>query len=174
MSKEITLKKADYDILQGNLGKACDRLNGLIHTYPDDLSLRVKIAEIYYQAKFLALAGKYWYLEENKTDIMKSACAEFEKSRGNNPLAILEDLKFRGSIDNLPKYVKEKLLSLQKECKGRYNFYHHKIKKAKKGKKKSWWKKILGEFAQLGCIIIIALSVILIIVGFVTIVKAIG
>jgi hypothetical protein len=31
------------------------------------------------------MAGRYWYLEENKTPEMVKACIEFEKSMGNDP-----------------------------------------------------------------------------------------
>ncbi|MFH1227561.1 MAG: DUF6584 family protein [Planctomycetota bacterium] len=170
MSKETTLKKVNYDVSQGNLGKACNRLQGLIMFDPDDLSLRVKIAEIYYQAKFLALAGKYWYLEENKTEIMKTACAEFEKYRGYSPLAILWDLKFRGNIDKLPKYAKEKLLALQKECKGGYKFYP----KISAGKRKKWKESFKDKLFKVGCLAIVILLVILIGIGVFTVFKWMG
>lgn len=39
------------------------------------------------------MAGRYWYLEENKTSEMVKACNEFEKSMGNDPNRITRNLK---------------------------------------------------------------------------------
>lgn len=166
MSIEITLKKVNTDVSQGNLGKACDRLHGLIMSYPDDLSLRVKLAEIYYQAKFPALAGKYWYLEENKTEIMKTACAEYEKYRGYSSLTILWDLKFRGNINKLPKYAREKLLSLQKECKGKYKF----CPRIGSAEKKKWKETFKDKVFKIGCIIILLSILLLAVIGMAAII----
>ena len=167
MSNPTLLQKIQYDIEQGNLGRACDRMHGLIQGNPNDLTLRIKLAEIYYQAKFLALAGKYWYLEENKTEAMKAACAEYEKYRGHSALGILQDLKFRGDMAKIPKYAKEKLLSLQKETKGKYRFYS-KADIAKRNRHQSTLK---DSLIPIGCITVLIIILILIIVGAVTVIK---
>ena len=66
MSKDSTLKKVEYDVSQGDFGKARDRLHSLIGTYPDDLSLRSELARIYAKLQYPIMAGRYWYLEESK------------------------------------------------------------------------------------------------------------
>jgi len=110
MSKESTFKKISKDITEGNIGKARDRLHGLISTYPNDLELRTKLAEIYHKLQLPEMAGRYWYLEENKTEEMKAACLIFEKSCRNH---LREALKFRGNINKIDSvFAKEKLLSL--------------------------------------------------------------
>lgn len=38
--------KVDSDMAAGNLGKARDRLHGLILTHPDDLTLRRELGDI--------------------------------------------------------------------------------------------------------------------------------
>jgi 2-polyprenyl-3-methyl-5-hydroxy-6-metoxy-1,4-benzoquinol methylase len=124
MTKEEKLNQINKEILQKNLGKARDRLHGLIAFYPNDLKLRTVLGAIYSKLQFPAMAGRYWYLEEKKTEVMEAACAEFEKSCGNETLQILLSIKFRGSIDKIDsKFAKEKLLALQNECKQRYSFY---------------------------------------------------
>ncbi len=55
-----TLKKIEEDILKNDLGKARDRLHGLISTYPNDLELRKKLGEIYFELKHPSMAGRYW------------------------------------------------------------------------------------------------------------------
>ncbi|EJR56940.1 hypothetical protein IIM_00348 [Bacillus cereus VD107] len=48
---EKTLKKIENDIENNNLGKARDRLHGLIATYPNELSFRKRLGDIYYKVK---------------------------------------------------------------------------------------------------------------------------
>ncbi|TDL83396.1 DNA helicase [Peribacillus frigoritolerans] len=96
-----TLLKIEEDIKKNDLGKARDRLHGLIATYPDELELRRKLGDIYYELKYPSMAGRYWYLEKNKTPEMQHACIEFEKSMGNNPFQIVRALKFKGDKEIL-------------------------------------------------------------------------
>ena len=91
-----TLLKIEEDIKKNDLGKARDRLHGLIATYPNELELRRKLGDIYYALKYPSMAGRYWYLEQNKTPEMEHACIEFEKSMGNDPFQIVRALKFKG------------------------------------------------------------------------------
>ncbi|MEK3808080.1 DUF6584 family protein [Bacillus sp. FSL H8-0547] len=91
-----TLLKIEEDLKKNDLGKARDRLHGLIATYPDELELRRKLGDIYYALKYPSMAGRYWYLEKNKTLEMQHACIEFEKSMGNDPFQIVRALKFKG------------------------------------------------------------------------------
>lgn len=98
-----TLKKIEKDILNNDLGKARDRLHGLISTYPNELELRKKLGEIYFELKYPSMAGRYWYLEENKTPEMVKACIEFEKSMGNDPNRIARVLKYKGNIEILKR-----------------------------------------------------------------------
>ncbi|EOP53219.1 hypothetical protein IIW_01755 [Bacillus cereus VD136] len=94
--KEKTLIKIEKDIENHDLGKARDRLHGLIQAYPEDLSLRKKLGDIYFKLQYPTMAGRYWYLEENKTPEMLQACQRFEKSMGNSPNEIVRALKFKG------------------------------------------------------------------------------
>lgn len=68
------------------------------------------------------MAGRYWYLEKNKTPEMIEACIQFEKSMGNDPIKITRALKFKGDseiikrleldqeISPIQNKVKEKLI----------------------------------------------------------------
>jgi len=94
-----TLKKIENDILQNELGKARDRMHGLIQTYPNELDLRKRLGDIYSALRYPSRAGLYWYLEQNKTPEMRLACIKFEKSMGNNPIRIAKALKFKGDCD---------------------------------------------------------------------------
>ncbi|WP_370046155.1 DUF6584 family protein [Lysinibacillus sp. RC79] len=103
MEKKIskTLKRIEEDIKNDDLGKARDRLHGLISTFPNELELRKKLGDIYFELKYPAMAGRYWYLEKNKTPIMVQACIEFENSMGNDINNLARALKYKGDIELL-------------------------------------------------------------------------
>ena len=123
MPHQRTLEKAELDIKNSNLGKARDRYLGLLLTYPDDLSLREKLGSIYWKLQYPGMAGKYWYLEEEKTPEMKSACETFEKQMGDDPLKILLALKFRGDVQKIEgRYSGKILLDLQKRAKKKHPY----------------------------------------------------
>jgi hypothetical protein len=87
--KEKTLRRIEQDIVSGDYGKARDRLHGLLGSYPHDLSLRRMLGDIYWHLQYPVMAGRYWYLEEEKTPAMSVACAAFERSCGSDPVQIL-------------------------------------------------------------------------------------
>ncbi|MBN2376711.1 MAG: hypothetical protein JXD22_09930 [Sedimentisphaerales bacterium] len=123
MSKDSTLKKVEYDISQGDFGKARDRLHSLIGTYSDDLSLRSELACIYAKLQYPVMAGRYWYLEENQTDEIKAACERFEKSVNNDPFWILMLLKIRFNVDDISSdYAREKIKNLQRKCREKHGY----------------------------------------------------
>lgn len=47
------------------------------------------------------MAGRYWYLEKNKTPEMVHACIKFESSIGNDINNIARALKYKGDIELL-------------------------------------------------------------------------
>ena len=94
-----TIKKVEEDIEKNDLGKARDRLHGLVSTYPDELEVRRKLGDIYFALKYPSMAGRYWYLEKNKTSEMVEACIQFEKNMGNDPVRIARALKFKGDSE---------------------------------------------------------------------------
>lgn len=94
----MTLKRIEKDIENDDLGKARDRLHGLISTYPNELDLRKKLGDVYFELQYPAMAGRYWYLEENKTPQMEKACMEFENSMGHDMNNIARALKYKGDM----------------------------------------------------------------------------
>lgn len=123
MSKETVLTRVEADLRREDLGMARDRLHTLLHTYPNDVALRARLAEVYHQLQFPAMAGRYWYLEEHQTPDMRSAVAAFELSCGGDPLLTLSALKFRGDPQRLPDYAKERLESLRHSVQEKYEFF---------------------------------------------------
>ncbi|MDN4525964.1 DUF6584 family protein [Fictibacillus fluitans] len=115
-----TLKKIERDIENNDLGKARDRLHGLLASYPDELEVRTRLGDIYYALRHPSMAGRYWYLEKNKTPEMVEACLLFEKSMGNEPFKIARALKFQGDKETLKKLQLDEYISpTQKKVKER-------------------------------------------------------
>lgn len=132
MPKEETLKKIDKEIADGDLGKARERLHGLITGFPNDLSLRKKLGEIYFKLQYPERAGKFWFLEEDKTEEMQYACSKFKRLHHDDSLSILKALRFRGDINQISSEFAKKLLGdLCNKCQEIYEFRHNRHKKDK-------------------------------------------
>ncbi|MDW7616132.1 DUF6584 family protein [Peribacillus simplex] len=106
-----TIKKIEKDIEKNDLGKARDRLHGLISTFPNELDLRRKLGDIYMALKYPSMAGRYWYLEKNKSPEMVKACIQFEKSMGNDPIRIGRAIKFKGDSEVLKRLQLDQVIS---------------------------------------------------------------
>ena len=63
MPIEETWARIEDEIAARDLGKARDRLHGLLVTYPEDLAIRHRLGEVYWMLGHPAMAGRYWYLE---------------------------------------------------------------------------------------------------------------
>lgn len=57
------------------------------------------------------MAGRYWYLEKNKTPEMIKACIQFEKTMGNDPFLIARALKFKGDNEILKNLELDQVIS---------------------------------------------------------------
>ncbi len=118
MSLELTLNKINDDISQGNLGKARDRLHSLISTFPNELSLRDKLADVYLKLQNPAMAGRYAYLNENKTAELQNAIVVFEKECGSKALNKFLAIKFKGNLKLLnDSFASKIIIDLQDEIK---------------------------------------------------------
>jgi hypothetical protein len=124
MSIKETLQKVEFDLQQGDYGKARDSLHGLISSYPDDLSIRRKLGDVYWKLQYPAMAGRYWYIEENKSPEMVIACKAFESEFSNDPMQMLFAIKFRGDFRLIEKsYTGRVLLDLHDQAKEKHNYY---------------------------------------------------
>lgn len=115
MGIETTLLKIDVDLAAGRKGLAVKRLRSLIVTYPNDLSLRNRLAEIYYDAGFIDTAGRYWFLSEPENDKMREAVAIYEQTVGSAQ-HVLDDLGRLKDIEAPDGYAKNKLAEFDYRC----------------------------------------------------------
>ncbi len=163
MPLDQTLKKIDQEIAASDYGKARERLHGLLSTYPDDLMLRRKLGEVYWKLHYIQRAGCYWYLEEEKTPEMLSACRSFERACGHDPLKILLALKFRGNVDAIQgEFAGRTLLGLHEQARRTHrNYVDFRHKGAEKyhqpGQARDRASRYAGRLWLIGCGVIILL-----------------
>jgi hypothetical protein len=172
MAIKQTLNKIERDIASGDYGKARDRLHGLIATYPDNLALRRKLGKVYWQLQYPAMAGRYWYLEEDKSPDMVAACKAFERSCGNSSLQMLLFLKFRGDLESIDSvFARQTLRTLQSQVKEKYGYY---ITFGKRGAEKYQWtpaRKPRDVVVGVACVVAVLVGLGLMLVGLVTVIN---
>ena len=165
-----TLNRIEADIASGDYGKARDRLHGLIATYPDALPLRRRLGDVYWQLQYPAMAGRYWYLEEDRSPQMAQACRAFERSCGNDPVLMLLALKFQGDIEAIrDTFAGHALLALQKRAGEERDCT---IQFGKRGQEKYQYtsqQRAWGKWVWVGCLLGSLVSLGLMVIGLVTV-----
>ncbi|GAC1463850.1 MAG: hypothetical protein PVSMB7_06110 [Chloroflexota bacterium] len=117
VSRETTLSKVDDAIAAGDFGLARDRLQGLLASYPTDLTLRVRLGEVYWNLRNPSMAGRYWYLWESDVPEVAAAKEAFERACGNSAQRILQHMKFKGAIEDVNEtYARRVLDDLQRRA----------------------------------------------------------
>ncbi len=112
-----TLQKIEADIQAGDLGKARDRLNGLLSTYPEKIALRRKLAEIHLDLQDPCAAGRWAYLVPDRSADLDAAVAVFEAACGSRAAEIARRLKVRAPFDRIDEpYARERLSELAAEA----------------------------------------------------------
>ena len=173
MDIKAKISKIDSEIKDGLKSKAADRLRNLIQENPNETELWNRLAELYYESGFLDSAGKYWILTE-PTDERISKCVDiYEKSVNHSGHQILQDIVFRGDKFKLSEFAQKKITELESNSKEKTNHipeFKPKVKKSKskREKYKQTLKDKLGGYLIIG---ILAAILILIIIGFVTVIK---
>jgi hypothetical protein len=176
MALEQTLNKVENDIKDGDLGKARDRLHGLLVSYPDNLELRKRLGDIYWRLQIPDMAGRYWYLEENKDGIMAAACHRFEKQFNSDPVNILLALKFRGNFDRISDACPGQiLLDLHQKAKEKHSWYEDFRNKSRlkyhRYNEKTVEHKTRDILTKFGCIFVVVLLAFLSIVGVISVIR---
>ncbi|MDQ0585846.1 DUF6584 family protein [Streptomyces rishiriensis] len=92
MPLRATLDRIDADLAAGRVPVARQRLRGLISSFPHDLTLRRRLAEVYRLYGDAAEAGRWMYLEEDR-DADETAAFE---ARYGSPGWRMKALAWRG------------------------------------------------------------------------------
>jgi hypothetical protein len=116
------LAEIELEIKNGFKFKAADRLRNMINQYPNEIKLWNRLAELYFESGFLASAGKYWILTDQKEDRIKNSVEIYEKSVNYSGTKILQDITFRGDKSRLSEYGKKKLSELESDSKKKFNY----------------------------------------------------
>lgn len=164
VSKESVLERVDADLERGDYGRARDRLTALIGLYPDDVFLRSRLAEVWWDLHFPAMAGRYWYLEENRTEEVVEAVEAFERSCRGSPAAIWRCLKFKGDPATLPPFARQRIEDLVEACRKTYGDYPQ-LKDGRTVWESSPKQKLANIGCGIGCVLAIALTIFLSVVG---------
>lgn len=120
MGKIETLQKIEREVSEGKLGIARDRLHGLITSYPNDLSLRSGLGDIYAKLGYPREAGRYWFFDDPLTEEKREAIALFLKDCRYDPAVILRRLRLGGDVEQLStKAAKARVKELIEDCERR-------------------------------------------------------
>ncbi|MFE7130870.1 DUF6584 family protein [Streptomyces sp. NPDC057638] len=92
MSLRETLARVDTDLAAGRVPLARQRLRGLVSSFPHDLMVRRRLAEVYRLYGDAAEAGRWMYLEEDR-DGRETAAFE---ARYGSPGCRMKALAWRG------------------------------------------------------------------------------
>ena len=113
----LTTQRIEEEIATGNYTKARERLQGLLSTSPNRLDIRRRLGDVYWYLGEPLMAGRYWYLESNKSEQMETASVAFAHSCHDDSATILKRLKFRGEVHLLSEsYAREQLERLQRQA----------------------------------------------------------
>ncbi|MFI0960952.1 DUF6584 family protein [Streptomyces sp. NPDC021080] len=113
MPLKDTLARVDADLAAGRVPAARQRLRGLVSSFPNDLTLRRRLAEIYRLYDEPAQAGRWMYLESDRDEAETSA---FE-ARYGDAAERMRALAWRGS-ESLARtpFAKEQLETVRAAC----------------------------------------------------------
>jgi hypothetical protein len=101
VSLEVTLARAAADVERGDLGKARDRLEGLLTAYPADLEIRRLLGVIYWSLQYPARAGQHWYLLPSDRPEMDAAKDAFAARYGGSARLMLQEIGYHGGIESV-------------------------------------------------------------------------
>ncbi len=83
-----TLDRVDADLAAGRVPMARQRLRGLVSSFPSDLTLRRRLAEVYRLYGDAAEAGRWMYLEEDRSEDETAAFEARYRSTGRRMKAL--------------------------------------------------------------------------------------
>ncbi|MFD9006872.1 DUF6584 family protein [Streptomyces sp. NPDC059582] len=108
-----TLARVDTDLAAGRVPVARQRLRGLVSSFPDDLTLRRRLAEVYRLYGEPAEAGRWMYLEQDRDAAETSA---FEARYPTAPLR-MRALAWKGPEELARSaFAREQLAAVRAAC----------------------------------------------------------
>ncbi|MFF7361290.1 DUF6584 family protein [Streptomyces sp. NPDC008125] len=115
-----TLARVDADLAVGRIPVARQRLRGLVSSFPHDLTLRRRLAEVYRLYGDATEAGRWMYLEEDRN---ADETAAFE-ARYGSPGRRMKALAWRGpEATAATAFAEGQLVAVRTACAGELG--HH-------------------------------------------------
>ncbi|HCM33960.1 DUF6584 family protein [Chryseobacterium sp.] len=155
--------RTEQDIKEGRKKKACDRLRNMINQFPNDISLRKKLGQIYFEAGFLDEAGKFWILSTPENNEMENAVEIYRQSLSNSGNTILKDIVFRGDKELLDEHAKKVINELEYDSFKRTKQIP--LFKAKTREKGNYSENHMNILSKIGIFLLIGLIILLPILG---------
>ena len=156
---EADLAAITNAISAGQLEDAKRILIGIpLHVSPGS-EFSQQIGDLYLELGLTAMAGRYWYLLEDKSDRMVVACEEFERSLGGNPCLISDAM---GWCPELSPYAKARLTELREKAKCFRREYGYEVRPAR------GWR---DRACLLGCAIVSFIVMFIFVMGITFIVR---
>ncbi|MFF2776012.1 DUF6584 family protein [Streptomyces sp. NPDC058052] len=110
-----TLARIDADLAAGRIPVARQRLRGLVSSFPRDLTLRRRLAEVYRLYGDAAEAGRWMYLEEDR-DTDETAAFE---ARYRSAARRMKALAWRGTeAEAATPFAAARLVAVRTACAG--------------------------------------------------------
>nr|WP_322624122.1 DUF6584 family protein [uncultured Flavobacterium sp.] len=161
MNIEQQLGICANEINIGLKAKAVNRLNLLIKEYPDEISVRETLGQLYFDAGFYDAAGLQWLLCETTPEREKCVSIYFKTINGSARQA-LREYKYRGKEEVLPDYALAKLKALQLKANtsGKKNYKQHTTPPPVKE-----ISPIVSNLTKLGCLLFVIVFVIALLIG---------
>ncbi len=70
------------------------------------------------------MAGRYWYLEEEKDERMVKACQRFENQFHDDPVHLLFSIRYKGDLELIKDtFAGKTLLKLHQDAKAKHSWY---------------------------------------------------
>ncbi|RQO41653.1 hypothetical protein DBR39_03230 [Chryseobacterium sp. KBW03] len=157
------LYRIEEDIKEGRKKKACDRLRNMINQFPNDISLRKKLGQVYFDAGFLDEAGKFWILSTPENHEMENAVEIYRKSLSNSGNAILKDIIFRGDKGLLNEYAIKIITELEQHS--LKTTKHIPVFKAKTREKGNYSENHTGFISKIGFFLLVGFIILIPVLG---------
>jgi hypothetical protein len=150
------------DIGDGKTDEAVDKLGGLVLKIRPGTPHSEEIGNLFWEIGLPAMAGRYWYLLDNKSDEILAACDEFQRSLGNNPVLIIDAL---GWAENRETNIEIKLEELHDRAR---DFRHKYAWEWKVSPRKA---RARDRIALLGCGIVATILFFIFVAGILSIIE---
>jgi len=168
MGKVATLQKVEADIAAGKLGIARDRLHGLMSTYPNDMSIRSGLGDVYNRLGYPVEAGRWWFLDENLSEEKLTAVSKFVLSCNSDPVTILKKIRIRNQPDLLSeKAARAKVKELLEQCKAA-GYELPKVNPSKQTAEQNW------KLTAYGCLILAIAVMVFAVVGVIATISSLS